>query len=248
MSPPPINSKLPGSGTVVAKKLPAFEAEIVPVVLVQEPAGQKKSWICFGVSLGILAVKPPTQFAAGPPPPSVAVPTKLIDAEVRPLACKVKMIGEPANTEQDWPTDTTRLQSATADPGETEVRRKSRDECAANLRKKSNGGIDEGLSGKLLLISTPSPTTRQEPGQPKNVSAVPLATSPFHGGPGGVELLSVFQVMLVSDTVTSPAEPVNSVPTTPAEAEGANIAIATAKLKTTTFSEFRIFIIFLRRY
>src|ERR1035437_4258709 len=141
MSPPPINSKLPGSGTVVAKKLPAFEAEIVPVVLGQEPAGQKKSWICFGVSLGILAVKPPTQFAAGPGPPSVAVPTKFIDAEVRPLACKVKMIGEPAVTEQDWPTNVTKLQFVLADPAETPVRVKSRSECPGppNLRKKSSG-------------------------------------------------------------------------------------------------------------
>ena len=44
MSPPPIKTTVPGSGVAVAKKLPEFEDEIVPVVLVQGPPGQKKFW------------------------------------------------------------------------------------------------------------------------------------------------------------------------------------------------------------
>src|ERR1035437_5785550 len=98
-------------------------------------------------------------------------------------------------------------------------------------------------------MSTASLARRQRTGQPKNVSVVPLATtSPFQGGPTGVELVSVFQVMLLRPTVTLPAEPVNSVPTTAAEADGANVVQAsTAKLKTPNFSTFRFFNVFLRK-
>jgi hypothetical protein len=54
--------------------------------------------------------------------------------------------------------------------------------------------------------------------------------------------------MEVVVTVIWPEEPVNSVPMTPAEAEGANVAQAsTAKLKAPNFSAYRIFIVFLRK-
>jgi hypothetical protein len=54
--------------------------------------------------------------------------------------------------------------------------------------------------------------------------------------------------MEVVVTVIRPEEPVNSVPMTPAEAEGANVAKAnTAKLKNPNFSTFCFFNVFLRK-
>jgi hypothetical protein len=49
-------------------------------------------------------------------------------------------------------------------------------------------------------------------------------------------------------TVTVPEEPENSVPMTPAEAEGANVAEAsTARLKNPNFTTFCFFNVFLRK-
>jgi hypothetical protein len=51
--------------------------------------------------------------------------------------------------------------------------------------------------------------------------------------------------MEVVVTVTVPEEPENSVPMTPAEAEGANVAKAsTARLKPRNFSKYCLFIVF----
>src|SRR5665647_90373 len=98
----------------------------------------------------------------------------------------------------------------------------------------------------------PPPLTRQPgeprpPVQPWNVRWVPFATSPFHV-PDEIEPGSVFHVMEVAVTVTVPEEPVFSVPATPAEAEGENVAQArTAKLKPRNFSKYCLFIVFLRK-
>jgi hypothetical protein len=84
-----------------------------------------------------VAEKPPVQFDVWPDP-SVAVPTKLNCTAVRLLLRRVKMIGEPAITEQDWPTSSPK-QLVLADPGETAVSVKSRTGFVAKVRKSFTG-------------------------------------------------------------------------------------------------------------
>jgi hypothetical protein len=131
-NPPPISAIETGSGTVVAKKLPEFEAEIDEVGL-----ARKKASISAGVIVGIVAEKPPVQFDIRPDP-SVAVPSILSCTEVRLLVRSVKMIGEPKNTEQDWPM-LSPLQLVLDDPGEIAVSVKSRAGFAPKVRKPSIG-------------------------------------------------------------------------------------------------------------
>jgi len=105
---------------------------------------------------------------------------------------------------------------------------KSRVGCDSNWMNLSSGIVVDGVSGFPLSIRMPSVVVRQpaEPltpvAQPVNINEDPDATSPLHGDPKqvvvGVAAVSGFQVMPESDTVIVPDDPVNSAPTTEAEA------------------------------
>src|ERR1700730_17804893 len=65
-------------------------------------------------------------------------------------------------------------------------------------------------------------------GHPANFKVVPLATSAFHGGPGGSELGSVLKTIELNVNVTVPPDPVSSFPVTSADAEVASSNTTTA--------------------
>src|SRR6266567_5492991 len=161
----------------------------------------------------------------GPPTPSVTVPNAVSDTFV-PVALRVNRIGEPAKTTQDCPRVNAAQFVVTPAVVPNAVMVYRTDGCAANWMK----GLFEAKPppatiGLLFANSTPSPETRQ-PGdpstpeaQPANIKAVVLLTSAFHGGPGGIDVVSVVNVMLLSVTVVVPLpDDVFNSPTTVAEA------------------------------
>src|SRR5258708_55393 len=150
----------------------------------------------------------PIQFEV--PAPSVAVPFTAKETLV-PVAASVKTIGEPANTEQESPILTKPVQFVFADPGPAPVRGYRTDGCAANWMNGLFAAKPAPKTiGLLFANSTPSAETRQPAapstpeGQPANIRTVVFVTSAFHGGPGGIDVVSVLNAMLLSVTVVVP--------------------------------------------
>src|SRR5262245_667572 len=115
------------------------------------------------------------------------------------------------NGEQELPTFTANPQLELAEPGPIEVRLKTRSGCAANCKYVVTG---RGVLEVHVPTRIPSVTAR---GPPVKASVVPLPTSEFQGGPGGVDEGSESKATLVMVTVIVPAEPVFRSPTTEAD-------------------------------
>jgi hypothetical protein len=129
-----------------------------------------------------------------------------------PVEVRVRMIGDPAKTEQESPTLTAAAQFVFDDPGPTPSKLKTRFGCAANVKKLFSPTL-AAVRGEL--ISTPSVVTS---GPPVKARVVPTATSASQGGPGGVDDGSALNVELVMVTVIMPPDPISKFPMTLAEA------------------------------
>src|SRR5713226_1215020 len=166
----------------------------------------------------------PIQFVV--PAPSVTVPATASEALVPPIAVRVQTIGEPAKAEQESPILTKAGQFVFADPGPSEAMVYRIDGCAANWMNGLLGARPAPRTiGLLSASSTPSDETKHPAapstpeGQPANVRAVVFATWASHGGPGGIDVVSVLNVMLLSLNVVVPLpDEIFKSPTTLAEA------------------------------
>jgi len=124
--------------------------------------------------------------------------------------CHVRTIGDPANTEQDWPTIVTAAQFVFAEPGPSVAKLYIRLGWAANDRKSFSGTL-AAVRGEA--IPTPSPTAS---GPPVKVRFVPIATAAWK--PGGTDVGSGPKVADVRVTVMLPSVPITRFPITLAEA------------------------------
>jgi hypothetical protein len=145
------------------------------------------------------------------------MPTKVL-----PLAY-VRIMGEPAYTEQDSPLAFAVAQFVFAEPGPGgQLRLYTRFGCAAKVRNVLAFAADGAVKVRSALFTvTPSPADRhpavpsRPDAQPAKVKVVPVATSEF---PPPMADGSLLNTRLLSDTVTVPVDPVRTVPTTLAEA------------------------------
>jgi len=142
---------------------------------------------------------------------------------VLPLAY-VRIMGEPANTEQDSPLAFAVVQSVFAEPGPGgQVMLNTRLGCDAKVRNVLASAADGADRVRSLLFTyIPSPVAN---GPPVKVNDVPDATSELHPLPSDVVQVpvgraagSLLKITLLSDTVTFPVEPESNVLITLAEA------------------------------
>jgi hypothetical protein len=136
----------------------------------------------------------------------------------------VRIMGDPANTEQDSPLALAVAQFVFAEPGPGgQTMLNTRLGCDAKVRKVlASAAVGADRVRSLLFTYIPSPVVS---GPPVKVKEVPDATSELHPFPSvvvhvpkGSAAGSLLKMTLLSDTVTLPVEPESNVLITLAEA------------------------------
>jgi hypothetical protein len=164
-------------------------------------------------------------------PVSLALPITLRDKRLFPFK-NVRRMGEPAKSEHDSPLlfAVAQFVFGEAGPG-GQLMLNTRFGCPAKVRKLlASAGEGAVVVRSLLFTYIPSPTASGPPTNDKEVDVAtselhPLPSVVVHPAPGSGSLL---KIILGSDTVNVPVDPVSKVPAVSAEASETTSKAATS--------------------